>query len=472
MSMLNRYDSTPPLVVPSAPGAGSFSMATLIESVVDPFITVAVLFLAAYLFQIVPDGHYVILGLLAFSLTFPGDIHLFEPPRRMVTRTILHWALAAGVLLAVGFMTGYVDYFAGPVLAAWLAVTPIAMVAAHAAARSCLPQIMSLEGTQRRAVIVGLNDTARQLAHNIREKSFLGVRLLGSFDDRKPERLGDLSAGEHLGRLRDVGDYARRNALDHVYIALPMSQQPRILGVLDDLKDTTVSIFFVPDLFITDLIQGRVDDVAGTPVVAVCETPFTGIDGLVKRLSDVILALLILVLIAPLMLVIAVGVKASSPGPVIFRQNRYGLDGRRIVVYKFRSMTVCEDGAVVVQAHQGDARVTPFGAFLRRTSMDELPQFINVIQGRMSVVGPRPHAVAHNEAYRRLIKGYMVRHKVRPGITGWAQVNGCRGETDTVEKMVRRIEYDLDYLRHWSLALDLIIVLKTIRLVLKDTKAY
>jgi putative colanic acid biosynthesis UDP-glucose lipid carrier transferase len=212
--------------------------------------------------------------------------------------------------------------------------------------------------------------------------------------------------------------------------------------------------------------------VGGIPVVAVCETPFTGMAGLVKRLSDIVLALFLLVLVLPLMLAVAVGIKLSSRGPVIFAQNRYGLDGRPIRVYKFRSMTVCEDGARIVQARRGDARVTPFGAFLRRSSLDELPQLVNVLQGRMSIVGPRPHAVAHNEAYRRLIRGYMVRHKVRPGITGWAQVNGCRGETDTVDKMERRIAFDLDYLRNWSMALDLRIILKTVRLVLRDAQAY
>jgi putative colanic acid biosynthesis UDP-glucose lipid carrier transferase len=164
---------------------------------------------------------------------------------------------------------------------------------------------------------------------------------------------------------------------------------------------------------------------------------------------------------------IAIGVKWTSPGPALFRQRRYGLDGREIVVYKFRSMTVSEDGAVVKQATKNDNRVTPFGAFLRRSSLDELPQFINVLQGRMSIVGPRPHAVAHNEMYRKLVKSYMVRHKVRPGITGWAQVNGLRGETETVEKMKARIEYDLDYLRNWSLSLDLRIIWKTIFVVFK-----
>jgi putative colanic acid biosynthesis UDP-glucose lipid carrier transferase len=157
---------------------------------------------------------------------------------------------------------------------------------------------------------------------------------------------------------------------------------------------------------------------------------------------------------------------------VIFRQRRYGLDGREIIVYKFRSMTTLDDGAQVEQARQHDPRITPLGAFLRRTSLDELPQFVNAIQGRMSIVGPRPHAVAHNELYRKLIKGYMLRHKVRPGITGWAQVNGYRGETETLEKMKARIDCDLEYLRNWSLRLDLFIIAKTVWVILKKDAAY
>jgi len=177
-------------------------------------------------------------------------------------------------------------------------------------------------------------------------------------------------------------------------------------------------------------------------------------------------------LISPFMVAIALAVKLSSPGPVIFRQRRYGLDGQEILVYKFRSMTVTEDGGQIQQARKNDSRVTRIGAMLRKSSLDELPQFINVLQGRMSIVGPRPHAVAHNEMYRPLIKSYMVRHKVKPGITGWAQVNGLRGETDSLEKMEARIKCDLDYLRNWSLRLDLLIIFKTIRLVFKDASAY
>ncbi|MGH8742364.1 MAG: undecaprenyl-phosphate glucose phosphotransferase, partial [Burkholderiales bacterium] len=241
---------------------------------------------------------------------------------------------------------------------------------------------------------------------------------------------------------------------------------------LEDLRDSTASIYFVPDIFVFDLIQARVDSIGDLPVVAVCETPFYGFNGMLKRVSDLLFALVILLLISPIMLAIALGVKLSSPGPVLFRQRRYGVDGRKIVVYKFRTMTVAEDGDLVRQATRNDSRITPFGAFLRRTSLDELPQFINVLQGRMSVVGPRPHAVAHNELYRKLIRGYMIRHKVRPGITGLAQVNGFRGETDTVEKMQARIEYDLAYLRGWTLLLDLQIVLKTVVVVLRKQNAY
>jgi putative colanic acid biosynthesis UDP-glucose lipid carrier transferase len=225
-------------------------------------------------------------------------------------------------------------------------------------------------------------------------------------------------------------------------------------------------------VFGISIIQGRLQDIAGVPVVGILETPFTGTNELMKRLEDIVLATLILILISPILLALAIGVKLSSPGPVIFRQRRNGIDGAEIVVYKFRSMRTMDNGPVVKQATQDDPRITRFGAFIRRTSLDELPQFINVLQGRMSIVGPRPHAVAHNEQYREMIKAYMVRHKVKPGITGWAQVNGHRGETDTIEKMQARVEYDLEYLRNWSLGLDLQIIVRTIRLMLADRNAY
>ncbi len=274
------------------------------------------------------------------------------------------------------------------------------------------------------------------------------------------------------GGLADVAPYVRANGINEVYITLPLGSQPRILELLEGLQGTTASIYFVPDVFGISIIQGRLQDMNGVAVVGICETPFTGTNELIKRLSDIVLASIIVVLISPVLLAIAIGVKLSSPGPVIFRQRRNGLDGSEITVYKFRSMRTMDDGSVVAQATKDDPRVTPFGAFLRRTSLDELPQFFNVLQGSMSIVGPRPHAVAHNEQYRQIIKAYMVRHKVKPGITGWAQINGLRGETETIEKMKARVEYDLEYLRNWSLGLDLQIIVRTLRVVLFDRKAY
>jgi putative colanic acid biosynthesis UDP-glucose lipid carrier transferase len=298
------------------------------------------------------------------------------------------------------------------------------------------------------------------------------MAVQGFFDDRAEVRLQLDGKDRLLGRLTELADWVKTHSVEVIFIALPIGHLPRITHLLNDLRDTTASIYFVPDIFMFDLIQGRMDTIGGLPVLAICETPFHGVNAMVKRVSDIVLATLILILISPLLALIAIGVKMSSPGPILFKQRRYGLDGREVYVYKFRSMRVMDDGAVVKQATKGDPRVTPFGAFIRRTSLDELPQFINVLQGRMSIVGPRPHAVAHNEEYRKLIKGYMIRHKVKPGITGWAQVNGLRGETETVDKMEKRIEYDLDYLRHWSLKLDLQIIWKTIFVVLKKDNAY
>jgi putative colanic acid biosysnthesis UDP-glucose lipid carrier transferase len=386
--------------------------------------------------------------------------------------TLLEWLPAVIILFLLGKATDYLESFDRDVLKWWVLIVPLVWMVTHYLLPRVMPRLFALEG-MRSVVIIGTNEIGRRLAAQFSDHPDLGVEFVGYFDDRHNDRIGGLGESQLLGRLDAVPTFMRQGKADAIFIALPMASQPRILRLLDDLKDSTASIYFVPDIFVTDLIQARVDQIGGVPVVAVRDTPFHGVNELIKRGSDLLIASLILILIAPLMLGIALAVKGSSPGPALFRQRRYGLDGREIIVYKFRTMTVCEDGPVVAQATQGDQRVTRLGAFLRRTSLDELPQFINVLQGRMSVVGPRPHAVAHNEQYRKLIKGYMVRHKVKPGITGLAQVSGCRGETDTVDKMHRRIDYDLEYLRNWSLRLDLEIILRTIGLVLRgDKQAY
>ncbi|HEY3075679.1 MAG TPA: undecaprenyl-phosphate glucose phosphotransferase [Burkholderiales bacterium] len=448
----------------SQPGPGA-----LLQAAVDPVVSIATLAAAVSAFGGRFDGACLILALLVFAMTFPGSLASeTNSAGELMLDIVTGWLAIVALLLLLGWASRTLGAFDQRVLLAWALGTPAALFAAHSLVPRLLPRLLAAEGLRKTAVIAGANELGRGLAARLRASPMHGVRFAGYFDDRAPNRINE----NVLGTIGALGDYVRAQNIDIIYIALPMASQPRILKVLEELRDSTASIYFVPDIFVFDLIQARVDTIGDLPVVAVCETPFYGFNGLVKRVSDYVLASLILVLIAPLLAAIAVGVKLSSPGPVLFKQRRYGVDGRKIVVYKFRTMTVAEDGEVVRQATKNDSRITRFGAFLRKTSLDELPQFINVLQGRMSVVGPRPHAVAHNELYRKLIRGYMIRHKVRPGITGLAQVNGYRGETDTVEKMKARIDYDLAYLRSWSVLLDLQIVLKTVVVVLRKQNAY
>jgi putative colanic acid biosynthesis UDP-glucose lipid carrier transferase len=358
------------------------------------------------------------------------------------------------------------------VLLYWAIVTPVLQWLAVWIGKLVTQRLSARPENRRSAIIVGGGALGVKVAKALTESADYGVDFVGYFDDRTDDRLHVEASVKRLGGLKDVAAYATEHNVREVYITLPLGSQPRIVELLEEVQGTTASLFFVPDVFGISIIQGRLQDMNGVPVVGICETPFTGTNELVKRISDVVIGSIILILISPILLAIAIGVKLSSPGPAIFKQRRNGLDGGEIVVYKFRSMRSQDNGPVVRQATKDDPRITRFGAFIRRTSLDELPQFINVLQGRMSIVGPRPHAVAHNEQYRQLIKAYMVRHKVKPGITGWAQVNGHRGETDTIEKMQARVEYDLEYLRNWSLGLDLQIIVRTIRLLFFDRHAY
>lgn len=448
------------------------SLTSLVGMLLDPILLVGSLAVTSVYYSEHFPAPYLILSAIVFLLTFPGKSQLGASLGEMYRDLLLGWLLLFVVLVFFGYVSSYLHVFPRRLLLTWFFVAPATLITGHHLMRAIIPKVLVLGNNQRVAVIVGANDLGLKLANQIRGNPYLGIQVIGFFDDRQVARLGNVGNHVLLGSMKDLAGFVKQRRVDQIYLALPMASQPRILQVLDDLRDTTASIYFVPDIFVTDLIQARVDDLNGMPVVAVCETPFTGVNGLIKRTSDIILSLMILILVSPVMLAVAIGVKRSSPGPILFKQRRYGLDGKEIIVYKFRSMIVCEDGPDVPQARRNDPRVTPFGTFIRKTSLDEFPQFFNVLQGRMSIVGPRPHAIAHNETYRKMIKGYMVRHKVKPGITGWAQVNGYRGETETLEKMKGRIDYDLAYLRNWSLRLDLLIIMKTMLMVLGDRKAY
>lgn len=384
--------------------------------------------------------------------------------------TLLWWCATSMVLLLFGWACGIGGFYDRSAMLAWFATTPIALllhrrVFENAALAPSTPSL-------RRAVVVGANEVGDRMTQTCRLHPHVSIQVQGYFDDRS-----ELNSPRHLryallGKMADVASYVRDAQIDLVFISQPVSAHPRLRQLIDDLHDTTASIYFLPDVYAFNLMQGRLDDIGGMPVIAVCETPLLGINSSIKRASDIVFALLLLAVFAPVMLAIALAIRLTSAGPAIFHQRRYGLDGKEIIIYKFRSMRVREDGATIKQAARNDPRVTKLGAFLRRSSLDELPQLINVLQGRMSIVGPRPHAVAHNELYRKLIKGYMLRHKVKPGITGWAQVNGLRGETATLDRMQARVAYDLAYLRDWSLRRDLWIMLLTIRTVLARDNAH
>jgi putative colanic acid biosynthesis UDP-glucose lipid carrier transferase len=383
------------------------------------------------------------------------------------SRIVVEWASVVCVLLLAAFAFKVTATFSRLMMLTWFAVTPAGLYGAYALRRR-VRWAISNSDLAPRFLIIGANSVGFELLRRLPGKGFLGF-----FDFRSAERLPDAIDPEHLvGHCRDVAQFARTHGVTSIYIALPLSNVPRIGEMVRELRDTTASIYFVPDVFAFDLIQGRLVEINGMPAISVCDTPFHGMDAVLKRVTDVVLASLALLALAPLMALIAVAVKVASRGPVLFRQRRYGLNGEEINVYKFRSMTVCEDGPVVNQATRQDSRVTPLGRLLRSSSLDELPQLLNVLQGKMSVVGPRPHAVAHNELYRKLINGYMLRHKVRPGITGWAQVNGLRGETDTVEKMRERVRLDLEYLSHWSPWLDVKIIFRTLWVIARGHNAY
>jgi putative colanic acid biosynthesis UDP-glucose lipid carrier transferase len=383
-------------------------------------------------------------------------------------RILAGWSVIIAVLLFLAYLTKSSSMFSRQVLIIWFTSVPFVIFAAHYLIRKAL----HTEANNRTAVIVGATPLGRQLATEMVTSTGLGIKLIGFFDNNFSPSSIPLEA-PILGKLEQLLDYVKRVRTNMVYIALPIEDSRYAYQIIDSLRDTTASVYFMPDISAFDPLRLSVQSINGVHAYEIYETPFAdGFARLAKRASDIIISGIILLLISPIMAAIAILIKLTSPGPILFKQRRYGLNGQEIVVYKFRSMTVTEDGDNVTQATRNDTRCTPLGKFLRRSSLDELPQFINVLQGHMSIVGPRPHAVAHNEQYRKLISGYMLRHKVKPGITGWAQVNGYRGETNSLDQMARRVEYDLQYMSNWSLTFDLEIIFKTLITVLHGRNAY
>lgn len=314
----------------------------------------------------------------------------------------------------------------------------------------------------RNVAIVGAGGQGHHLVSRLKLKDAPWKRIVGVFDDRRTRVEKHVDGFPVLGDLDDLVTYVRRGQIHDVIITLPWSADVRLIDIINKLRSLPVHIYLGSDLIGYHFPRHREQLLEGVPVLEIASAPLTGWSGLLKRATDIAVASAACVLLAPLLGMICLAVRLDSPGPMIFRQKRYGFNNEVIVVYKFRTMyhgRPPEKGTP--QARKDDPRITRVGRFLRKTSLDELPQLFNVLQGTMSVVGPRPHAIEHNEQYAALIGGYHGRHKVKPGITGWAQVNGFRGETDTIDKMEGRVEHDIYYIENWSLWFDIKIIILT-----------
>lgn len=456
----------------------SIALLTLVQIVMSCVIAVVSLWLAVRLAG--PTGietstpMTIAIAVLVLALIRPpSDISSQLTIQRMeaVISISLRFMLAVITLYTVAKLTS-TELLTDKRFVAWAIITLIILVLSTILMLSLMQKSLVKAASNRTAVFAGYNEVSTGLAQRLANDPTLCIEARGYFDDRSSARLGLDSDANIKGKLSELSQFVRTHQIDVIFVSLPIRHVKRVMDLLDDLRDTTASIYYIPDIFVFDLIQARFAEIHGMPVVAMCETPFYGYRGITKRLIDLGVSVTALLVLSPILIAVAIAIKLTSPGPVIFRQRRYGLDGREIAVYKFRSMKVTEDGDKITQASKADSRLTPVGGFLRRTSLDELPQLFNVLQGKMSLVGPRPHAVAHNEQYRKLIKGYMIRHKVLPGITGLAQVSGCRGETSQLEDMEERLKYDLEYLRHWTPLLDIKILVLTAYKIFSDEKAY
>ena len=452
----------------------------LIYRITDILVILFILFLGAPYTNFYNVEGYLVAGLSAiviFGLVGRfTDIYTSWSGRSLsdeAIRVTLAWLLTFMSLVFVAFVTKTSEQFSRVVLVAWLVITPLLLIFARFILRQISSRLRRMGVNNRTVAIVGMTQNGLKFAKDLESKPEFGYKVAGFYDDRDDRiHKNVLNHYENLGDFDDIIQSARDGEWDQIYIALPVEARKRMLRLLDQLSDSATPVRLLPDFFTTNLLKSKYIEIADNPVLCIYDSPFSADHAFVKRIEDLLVGSIILTLISPLLLGIAIAVKLTSKGPVLFKQTRYGHKGEKIRVWKFRSMTVCEDGNTVTQATRGDNRYTKIGEFLRKTSLDELPQFFNVLQGTMSIVGPRPHAVAHNEQYRTIIPGYMLRHLVKPGITGWAQINGWRGETNTIHKMRKRIEFDLEYMREWSLWLDMKIIFLTIFRGFTDKNAY
>ena len=328
-----------------------------------------------------------------------------------------------------------------------------------------------------KVAIAAVTSSSVAFARNLASQKFLAIEFLGFFEDRTEDRIPDYSPFKVLSRIDAIANFITDHEVDHVLVSLPTEAGYRFGFVLEQLLDSTCSVHYLHDFLLFRPIREAMTPIGSMSVFTIIDSPGTGFDSVIKRIFDILGSAIGLIMLMPLLILVSIWIKFDSKGSVFFMQNRWGNGAQPFQIYKFRSMSqstssASSDGETIMQTTQNDMRVTKVGAFIRRTSIDELPQLINILKGDMSIVGPRPHAAGHNKQYRGLVKGYMLRHKVKPGLTGWAQIHGFRGETDTIDKMEKRVEYDLEYLRNWTPMLDIYVILRTVKLVVTGKNAY
>ena len=423
-----------------------------------------------------PDLHVTVALVGAAILQFLASVSEFyrsiteRTNNKHITRIVLIWLITCALVLLWGFVVGETDKFARSVIGLWFALTPMVLIAWHLMIRMAVASIRANSASD--VVVFGAGEVGEKFAREVRQSPWLGYKIAGFFDDKRAQ--GEKVAGMPiLGSIADGIELAKTSQWRKAYIALPLKAQDKIEEIIDQLADSAVDIELIPDIFGFELINAKISQVGSLPVIALQASPISGYNAALKRLMDIIVSAAILAITSPFLLTIALAIKIENPKlPIIFKQRRCGLNGKEVIVWKFRTMTVLEDGKDFRQATKNDSRVTKIGTFLRKTSLDEFPQFFNVLAGTLSVVGPRPHALQMNSQLRQNVPLYMRRHLMKPGVTGWAQINGWRGETDTEEKILKRTEFDLFYLHNWSVWLDIKIVLLTALREFNNKKVY
>ncbi|CAB1275828.1 undecaprenyl-phosphate glucose phosphotransferase [Candidatus Nitrosacidococcus tergens] len=374
---------------------------------------------------------------------------------------ILGWGSVLLALILIAFITKTGDKFSRGWALLWAVIGWGGLLAERFFWHLSSKWFIDQRFYRKQIILVGSLKSSLEVIERIQSSPWLSIEIIGFFCEN-PEVFENEFNLPVVGHIKEAANFIEREKISQAWIAISFEEGELIKEFIQNLHHSTVDLCLIPNIYDFYLLNYSISEIAGLPVLNLSATPITGINIFVKDIEDKVLAFLIVLLISPLLLVIAIGIKLSSPGPIIFKQKRHGLGAAPITMYKFRSMHIHKEERKVTQATKGDSRIFPFGAFLRKTSLDELPQFFNVLEGTMSIVGPRPHAIEHNDEYKQLIGGYMQRHKIKPGITGWAQINGWRGETDTLEKMKKRVEYDLYYIENWSFWFDMKIILTTL----------